>query len=194
MEFITMETITTRYERLFTLELLHSGYEFFGQNLVNQGLRIKPDTDTQKLFTNHSIRHRFINGVLLCFMQCDLLTPPATAPVIPFTGFDGDTRLRFLVFNNADFLSRTQVIAAGSSAVYHFSNQNNAGTNGFIAQHETGVNNDDLQNTSTIEPAEKCFAVIDIHNTGAINASYDLFGGDNRLLHPAYRIRFVPNP
>jgi hypothetical protein len=189
-----MEVITTRYEQLFTVELLHSGYVFFGQNLIHQGLRIVPDSHTKKLFNNHNIRYRFVNGVLQCFMQCDLLSPPATTPVIPFIDFNGAIHLRFLVFSTSDFLSRTQIIAAGSQEVYQFSNQNNAGTNGFIAQHETGVNDDDLQDTSTAAPSEKCFAVIDIHNTGAINASYDLFGGDNRLLSPAYRIRFIPNP
>jgi len=86
------------------------------------------------------------------------------------------------------------VVAAGSAQVYQFSNQSNAGTNGFIAQHETGVNNDDLETVVTVEPASTCFAVIDIHNNGAVNTSYDLFGGDSRLLSPEYRIRFVPIP
>ena len=187
-----MDLITRRYERLFSLQLLHTGYEFFGQNLISESLRLMPDADTQKLFDKHSIRYRFVNGTLLCMMQCDLLSPPATTPLIPFISFTGNVRLRFLVFSTNDFLSRTQVIAAGSAQVYQFSNQSNAGTNGFIAQHETGVNNDDLQNTAAVEPAQKCFAVIDIHNNGAVNTSYDLFGGDSRLLSPVYRIRFVP--
>jgi len=189
-----MDIITTRYERLFTIELLHSGFEFFGQNLISGTLRIVPDDDTQKLFNNHAIRYRFKDGTLLCFMQCDLLTPPAVTPVVPFIAFTGDVRLRFLVFSSSEFLSKTQVIAAGSEEVYLFTNQDNAGTNGFIAQHETGVNNDDLEVVALVQPSQKCFAVIDIHNNGAVNASYDLFGGDDRLLSPAYRIRFVPAP
>jgi hypothetical protein len=189
-----MDLINRRYESLFTIQFLHTGYEFFGQNLIGEGLRIVPDLDTGKLFTNHGIGYRFANGTLLCFMQCELLAPPATAPVVPFTSFTGNVRLRFLVFSSSDFLNRTQAIAAGSEEVYQFTNQSNAGTNGFIAQHETGVNNDDLEDSTVVEPAERCFAVIDIHNNGAMNASYELFGGDNRLLSPAYRIRFVSQP
>lgn len=189
-----MDLITRRYERLFSIQFLHTGYEFFAQNLLQEGLRIVPDSDTQELFDNHFIRYRFENGTLLCIMQCNLLSPPAITPVLPFISFSGNVRLRFLVFSSSDFLKRTQVIAAGSTAVYQFSNQNNTGTNGFIAQHETGVNNDDLQNTSAVQPSQKCFAVIDIHNNGAVNAGYDLFGGDSRMLSPVYRIRFVPTP
>jgi hypothetical protein len=176
------------------VNLLHAGYVFGQQNLIGDAIKIQTDQSTNTLFQNHHIETIFANGVLVCIMQAEPLNPPTLAPVIPFIDFTGNVRIRFLINNNSDFLSRTQVIAAGSNQVYHFSNQANSGTNGFIAQHETGVNNDDLANTSTVEPDEKCFAVIDIHNTGAINSSYDLFGANNRLLSPVYRIRFLPKP
>jgi hypothetical protein len=189
-----MDVIKRLYERLFSVEFLHAGYVFFQQNLINGGISMEPDSATKTLFKNHNILYRFVNGTLLCTMQSDLLTPPAPTPVLPFIEFTGNVRIRFLVTANPDFLNRTQVIAAGSQQVYQFTNQANAGTNGFIAEHEAGVNDDDLQNTSAIEPSATCFAVIDIHNNAAVNAAYDLFGVDKRLLSPAYRIRFVPKP
>ena len=187
-----MDVIKNRYQRLFSVEFLHTAYVFAQQNLIGDVITIQPDLGTKKLFQNHHLTTIFSNGRFVCIMQAEPLNPGTLTPVIPFIDFVGSIRLRFLVKNNSDFLNKTQVIATGSSQVYLFTNQANAGTNGFIAQHETGVNNDDLANTSTVEPDENCFAVIDIHNTGAINSSYDLFGANNRLLSPVYRIRFIP--
>ena len=140
------------------------------------------------------MNYKFNNGKLVCFMKSRQLAPPAITPVMPWIEFEGNTRIRFLVFASSEFLSNTQVIAAGSAQVYQFSNQANAGINGFISQQQAGVNNTDLQNTAVVEPSETCFAVIDIHNNAAVNASYDLFGVDQHFLNPVYRIRFTPNP
>lgn len=189
-----MDVIKRIYERLFSVEFLHAGYVFNNQNLIGESLNIRPDKETKTLFKNHGITYSFSGGTLVCIMQSDQLTPPNPSPLIPSIEFTGNVRLRFLIESTADFLKRTQVNAVGSAQVYHFSNQANAGTNGFIAQNETGVNNTDLQTVAAVEPSETCFGVIDIHNNGAVNANYDLFGGDKRLLRPAYRIRFVPKP
>lgn len=189
-----MDVIKRLYERLFSVEFLHTGYVFNNQNLIGEGISLRPDKDTKALFKNHSISYTFSGGTLVCIMQSDQLTPPNPQPVIPSIDFTGNVRLRFLIESSADFLKRTQVNAVGSAQVYHFTNQANAGTNGFIAQAETGVNNADLQTVAAVNPSETCFAVIDIHNNGAVNANYDLFGANQRLLRPAYRIRFVPKP
>lgn len=189
-----MEVIRRIYERLFSVEFLHAGYVFFQQNLIGESISIRPDKDTKMLFKNHGINYSFSGGTLVCVMQSDLLTPPAPMPVIPSIEFTGNVRMRFLIDSSSDFLKRTQVAAVGSAQVYQFTNQFNAGTNGFIAQHETGVNNDDLQTVAALQPSETCFAVIDIHNNATVNPNYDLFGGDKRLLRPAYRVRFVPKP
>lgn len=189
-----MDVIKRIYERLFSVEFLHAGYVFNNQNLISESINIRPDKDTKALFKNHSISYSFAGGTLVCVMQSDQLTPPNAQPVIPSIEFTGNVRLRFLIESSADFLKRTQVSAVGSAQVYYFNNQANVGTNMFIAQAETGVANADLQTVATVSPSETCFAVIDIHNNGAINANYDLFGGDKRLLRPAYRIRFVPKP
>ncbi|MGB8191999.1 MAG: hypothetical protein WCF67_08775, partial [Chitinophagaceae bacterium] len=188
------DVIRRIYERLFSVELLHAGYVFFQQNMLSESVRVKPDKETAKLFKNHGINYRFSAGTLVCTMMSDQLAPPAASPVLPSIEFTGNVRMRFMMYSSADFLNRTQVVAAGSAEVYQFSNQANAGTNSFIAQHETGVNNDDLKTVAAIAPEEKCFAVIDIHNNGAVNAAYDLFGGDKRLLSPAYKVRFAPKP
>lgn len=189
-----MDVIKIIYERLFSVEFLHAGYVFTQQNLLSESLRIRPDKETARLFKNHGINYRFQGGTLVCVMRSDLLNPPAPNPVLPSIEFTGNVRMRFLVYSSTDFLARTQVAAVGSKDVYQFSNQSNAGTNLFIAQNEAGVNNADLKTTAAIKPEEACFAVIDIHNNGAVNANYDLFGGDKRLLSPAYKVRFVPKP
>lgn len=189
-----METVLLKYDGLFSVQLLHSGYNLFQQNLVGQDIKIRPDTATQKLFVNHAMNYSFSNGTLLCFMRSRPALPPAATPVKSFTEFDGNTRLRFMLFGSPAFLKKTQLAAAGSAQVYQFTNQANAGTNGFIAQHETGVNNDDLKAVSLVEPEESCLAVIDIHNNGAVNANYDLFGANSRMLNPAYKVRFVAVP
>lgn len=189
-----MDSFKSIYKSLFSVELLHDGYNFFQQNLISENIKIKPDTQTKTLFANHAIDYRFNNGTLVCLMRGRQLVPPASLPVMSFIEFDDNVRMRFLVYSTSVFLAKTQVVAAGKTQVYQFSNQANAGTNGFIAQHEAGVNNDDLQTTVAVEPEENCFAVIDIHNNATINVSYDLFGGDKRLLSPAYKIRFLPKP
>jgi len=189
-----MDVIKSRYQQLFSVEFLHAGYLFGQRNLINEAINIKPDVNTKTIFKNHYLKYVFSNGRLVCIMQAEPLIPPALTPLVPFIDFAGNVRIRFLIQNNNDFLDKTQVIAAGSTQVYQFSNQSNAGTNNFIAQNETGVNNADLKNVSAVQPEEKCFAVIDIHNNGTINSSYDLFGANNRLLSPIYRIRFLPKP
>jgi hypothetical protein len=189
-----MDVIRRRYGRLFSVELLHTGYVFFQQSRIGDSIGVRPDKETTRLFKNHGLDYHFEGGTLVCKMQSERLNPVNATPLIPFNAFVGNVRLRFLVFRDSDFLDRTQVIATGSQQVYQFTNQANAGTNGFIAQNETGVNNADLQTTIAVKPEKECFAVIDIHNNGAMNANYDLFGANTRLLSPAYRVRFAPKP
>ena len=54
------------------------------------------------------------------------------------------------------------------------------------------VNNADLVDPLTADVNEPCFAVLDIHNNGTTNLSYDLFsaGPDRTLKSPVYTIRF----
>ncbi len=189
-----MEQVNAKYDGLFSVELLHNGYNIFQQNLIGENIKIRPDKDTKKLFENHGIDYSFSNGTLICFMRSRPALPPAPLPVMSFTEFDGNVRIRFLVFGSSEFLKKTQVVAAGSTQVYQFTNQANVAANGFIAQHETGVNNDDLKATAVVKPEENCLTVIDIHNNAAVNANYDLFGANQRMLNPSYRIRFIAVP
>lgn len=61
-----------------------------------------------------------------------------------------------------------------------------------ITPVEQLVNHADLQEPSTLELEENCFAVIDIYNHGTTNSGYDLFvtGPDNQLRSPVYNLRF----
>ncbi len=61
-----------------------------------------------------------------------------------------------------------------------------------ISPVEQLVNNADLADADTLELKETCFAVIDIHNNGTTNTSYDLFGSlpDNQLQSPVYSLKF----
>jgi hypothetical protein len=61
-----------------------------------------------------------------------------------------------------------------------------------ITPVEQMVNNADLQDASTLEVDDFCFAVIDIYNSGTTNNVYNLFvpGPDNQLRSPVYNLRF----
>ena len=59
-----------------------------------------------------------------------------------------------------------------------------------LASPEAVVNNSDLSAVLTVKPETSCLAVIDIFNTGTVNAAYDLFGSGQQLLSPVYTISF----
>ena len=54
-------------------------------------------------------------------------------------------------------------------------------------QGDQFVNNADLEKVVDVNASEKCFAVIDIFNTGTVNG-YDLFNTAGELLSPVYTI------
>lgn len=54
------------------------------------------------------------------------------------------------------------------------------------------VNNADLQDATIVNVSEKCFAVIDLYNSGTTNSSYNLFDASEKLFTPApsFTIKF----
>ena len=175
------------YKELFTVKFLHDGYGVPRPNFIADSITLEPDDDTKFLFKNFDITHRFFNDMLICLMRCD-----ETVPVVPYIKFSGNVRLRFFINASTDFINKTVVDTVGAKQVYQFTNQVNAGTLGFICMHTTGVNVDDLKNVDVVKPDKNCFGVIDIHNSGAVNSSYDLFSGtDQNLKSPAYSLQFV---
>lgn len=54
------------------------------------------------------------------------------------------------------------------------------------------VNNADLQDATIVNAEEKCFAVIDLYNSGTTNSSYNLFDVSEKLFKPApsFTIKF----
>ena len=195
IEKMYLESIKTIYTELFTINFLNTGYGPPNKTFISDSIYTQPDADTKDLFTNHGMGYRFFGNTLLCFIRTEslpLLSPPAIEPKVPFTKFSGNVQIRFLLNASTDFITKTNVAAAGAKEIYQFTNQVNAGTGGFICMHTEGVNNDDLKNVDTVKADKTCFGAIDVHNNGATDASYDLFvaGPENQLRSPVYSIRF----
>jgi len=131
-----VDIVSTIYKELFTVKLLHSGYETAGVSTISNALTIEPDPATKSLFNGYQVDFRFINNALVCFTRSKLFAPPAKEPKIPFTVFSGAIRMRFLFFSSSDFLHRTYVAATGSKNIYLFSNKisNVQGTDKFISK------------------------------------------------------------
>jgi len=192
MAVIERDIIDLLCKELFTVRFLHSAYGPSRKILIADDIGIEPDDATKKLFVNHYLGYRVIGDTLICFARVEsLLSPPS--PASPYIKFTGTFRIRFLVKASSSFLGKTNVAATGAKQVYQFSNQANAATGGFICMHSTGVNNDDLKNTGTVNPDKPCFAVIDIASSGAVNTSYEIFSGGpaQQLTSPVYAIQFI---
>lgn len=182
-----------KVEELFTVRFLHSGYGFSRRKLLESSITLEPDKATSNLFTNHNMGYRFFSDTLICFIRTNLtqlLSP--LEPSIPFIKFSGDVRIRFFMHASTDFLNKTVVEEAGSTQMYQFTNQVNAGTGGFICMTTGGVNNSDLKNIDVLQAGKNCFAVVDVHNVGAVNNAYNLFADINQTLQsPNYFIQFI---
>lgn len=118
-----MDIARLTYKELFTIKLIHGGYEApAGSDLFNK-IKIIPDEETNKLFKGYNIVFRCINDSLVCFIRAEYISPPHKEPKKPFIFFNIDFRIRFLVTAQSEFISNTFVTAAGKEAVYHFTNK-----------------------------------------------------------------------
>lgn len=195
MAVIARDITDIKVEELFTVRFLHSGYGFSRQKLLEDSIILEPDNATAKFFTNHDMGYRFFNDTLICFIRTNLpqlSSPPALDPTLPYIKFSGNVRIRFFINVSTDFFNKTVVEAAGATQVYQFTNQVNAATGGFICMNTTGVNNSDLKNVDVVKADKSCFAVVDVHNNGAVNNTYNLFADINQTLQsPQYFIQFI---
>ncbi|CAL1517144.1 hypothetical protein [Chitinophaga sp. MM2321] len=185
-----MEVISTIYKQLFTVKMLHPGYDPARQRFISSAIQLEPDQQTKELFTSYSMGYRFFSDTLICFVRSKLFAPPAAEPKVPYTRVSGDLLIRFLMQVSTDFLDRTVVVAAGAKRVYRFSNKVNIGTGGCISMHADGVNDDDLKNTAVVAADKTCFGVIDVFAAGAVNSAYELFGTDQQIQSPQYNVVF----
>jgi hypothetical protein len=121
----SVDIINTLYGELFSVRLLHSGYLTPTSNVISNDIRLYPDKQTKKLFTNYQITYRLFGNTLVCLVRSRLFAPPATNLKVPFMRFLDNVRIRFLMHTSPSFLSRTEVVATGKNQVYLFSNRVN---------------------------------------------------------------------
>lgn len=236
-----MDVISTIYKELFQIKLIHKAFTSVSGNQIFEQLNALPDEATQQLFDRLSIGYKCVNDTIICFIQSQLVAPPAKEPKKPFVNITGNVRFRFLLSASNGFFNKTYIAKTGSKVVYYFTNKiNNVQSSkpylsNIVATHditksydaetivssagepyvtlqpvnsadaialsnanfwkkilplETVVNNADLANTTSVNPAKNCFAVIDVFNSGTTNASYNLFGGAKEILSPIYVLPF----
>ena len=192
-----IDTIRTTYKELFTVALLHPAYETIYTykdpvtntdktiiaSAIFNALSVEPDTATKRLFANHSMSVRSTDNIVSCFIRAQLQQPHIKLPA--------NTRIRLLLKHKSVFLYRTNIIAAGSRQVYWFSNSNSTMDSGIkhITKNATGVTDNDLEETSTVDVKENCLGVIDMLNS-VTDINYRLLDGDI-LESPAFVIRFI---
>jgi hypothetical protein len=122
------ETVKTTWQELFIIKFSHPAYETPLENFLNKGIQIVPDGATQKLFSDQKLRCHFFTNTLVCSIECVRFNPPASEPKIPLIPITGDLHIRFLVLSSSSFAANTNVVAAGSTKIYQFTNKvNNAG-------------------------------------------------------------------
>lgn len=119
------EMVRTTWQELFTIKVLHSGYETPIENYLSKGIQIMPDEATERLFRDQKIRYRFFGNTLVCYIECVRVNPLAEEPKIPFIPISGDLHLRFLIFCSSSFAANTHIVATGSKKIYEFSNKIN---------------------------------------------------------------------
>jgi hypothetical protein len=182
-----IDIIRIIYKELFTVRFLHNGYGPARQKSISESMHIVPDQETSDMFSNYNLSCKFFDNSLVCFIRSGSGEPKA-----PYIKFLSDVRIRFLQFVTSDFLAKSVVVAAGARQVYQFSNKENIGINMFITKHEGVVDNDDLEDSNTVEPGESCFGVIDIYTTSN-QSGYSLFDNitNQRISSPVFKIQFA---
>ena len=182
-----VDVVKTIYKELYNVKFLHAGYGAPRPDSISDNINLQPDATTVITFNNYNIDYILFNDTLVVFIRCADQSPP-----VPYVKFANPVRLRFLLNVSTDFLNKTVVDPVGATQVYQFSNQINVGSGGFISMHVEGVNSDDLKTVAAVNADEKCFGVIDIFSSGAINNAYELFSDANEtLIDPAFSIRFI---
>ena len=190
-----VETAYLIYKELFTINIVHSGYDSLSENMLSDVIKLYPDEATEVLFKNYNMNYCFNNDTLICYIRCKLLNPPAKDPEASYIQISNDLRLRFLLTVGNDFMSKTKLEPAGKNQLYYyFSNKTNAGVNMLISHDNSEVSNNDLKQIADTDLTKRIHGVIDIFSSGAINSNYELFSGvSQQLQSPEYRIQFRSN-
>ena len=184
-------TTNELFERLFTIRLVHAGFDSPNESMISDHITIKPDKETKKLMKDYRIGQKFADDNFVCYIQSRLMSPPAPTPkaayIIPGPG----TKLRFLLDVSTYFMDATELEPTATGKGYYFSNRSNAASGMFISHDAGNVNNNDVTNITDVDVREKYIGVIDIFCDSAANNSYELFSGTaGRLRSPEYRLSF----
>ena len=125
---IVIETIRTSYQELFTIKLVHVGFEktishkdpvthvitSVTQSSIFEVLSVQPDALTRKFFVDHDMNFKCSNDMIICYVR--------TESTKPFVSFPAIVQIRLLVNVQPAFLNKTNIEATGSKEVYQFTN------------------------------------------------------------------------
>jgi hypothetical protein len=131
---IKLESTNTIYSELFNITFEHNSYQTPLDRSVARAISVVPDENTKQLFMQCKISYRFVDNVLICFVESSLLTPPAPNPKVPVMQIDNSAKIRFLVKNAEGFFDKTFVTTGQGNKIYQFSNKNvnTSGTDSFL--------------------------------------------------------------
>lgn len=114
-----METITIRYEKLFSILFAHPNFPVpsDGKNWrssIAAEMSVEPDEQTKKIFDAHEIQCRFLHDTLLCFIRVE------TATDRPFHRLPPNFSARF-IFNASNALITKSALSSGlgGANTYH---------------------------------------------------------------------------
>lgn len=114
-----METMTIRYEKLFSILLAHKAYPVpttgssWATSLMDE-LKIEPDGPTAALFERHDIRCRFDHNTLSCYVRVAANTD------VPFFRLPTDFSARFLLTATNTLVAKTGLSASfGGEYTHH---------------------------------------------------------------------------
>ena len=189
---ILVETINHLYEELFSINFSHSGLQLPPLSMLREHINVRPDERTKKILKAHDMHYNFSSDTFVCYARCRLLAPPSPTPKAAYIIPADNTRFRFFLDANANFIFKTNVEPVAKGIGYYFTNRANVANGMFISKNQTGVDNFDKAIIPEVDPKESYLAVIDIFSTGAINNSYELFTGVvGQLRSPQYRLNFI---
>jgi len=120
-----MDVIRLLYTELFTIKLVHTGFEATAGSKIFTQLLVEPDGQTKQLFKRLDVGYRCVSDTVVCFIRSSFALPPAKNPKVPFVTTGGYFFIRLLLFASPSFVYKTYVAPAGSKTIYYFNNQIN---------------------------------------------------------------------
>lgn len=114
-----METVTIRYEKLFSILLAHADFPALSiddnrLSLLTNELKVEIDAPTSTLFEQHGIQYRFEYDSLSCFVRV------ATNSDVPFFPLPSDFSARFLFSATGTLITKMGLPPSfGGEYTYH---------------------------------------------------------------------------